>query len=189
MTNAATLTSIPKDDDLSVLNREALTRIYNQFAVPKGLKPVKVFQTRAKALARVQGLRDGTLKTNPVEATEEETPEVTTKTKTKATRPPKGPRAGRPAQVLDLKAASTIRAPRPGTMRAQIAKMLERDSGATVEQVNNQVGEGKWTVRHTREHIRLLHSSCGYGLKEDADTRRIHLIGTANVPAASAKGK
>lgn len=169
---------IPDNAGLNAMSLSAMLDLYNEHAESKGQKKVQSFRDKPTAWARLAALRDGT-KPEP-------RPRKTSGSR-KAAKAAKTKRPGRRAANWDLAAAKTIRAPRPGTMRERIARMLSNENGATVEQVNAQVGEGKWTRRHTREHILLLHTSCGYGLKQDPETGRIRLVGEATVPATGAK--
>jgi hypothetical protein len=134
---------------------------WNSFAgvVPfDALKPVKKFENRAKATARIwsaiQALvpQDSALEDAPPEdwpaTAEPETPfdaPAEPEPTTKASRAKKAPKA--PAAAKKAKPAAEPKAPRADTKKAQAIKMLGRKNGATNPEMQEAFGWQPHTVR------------------------------------------
>lgn len=99
-----------------------------------------------------------------------------------ATKPPKPPRTAKVpkpegeakaprALAFNLPLTADIKRPGRGK-RLAIFEMLQRKEGATFEEVQTATG---WDRKTAYEGIRLLHTYCGYGLKQ-GENGAIHLV-------------
>jgi hypothetical protein len=132
--------------------------IWNDLAGTPGfdkLKPVKKFENRAKATARIWAAIQTLAPTNGAAATEAtpapETPfdapaepEPTTKA-TAGKKAPKAAAAAKPAKAAEP--AAEPKAPREGTKKAQAIKMLSRKNGASNPELQEAMGWQPHTVR------------------------------------------
>lgn len=84
---------------------------------------------------------------------------------------------GRQPTLIDLKpkAQSSQIEPREKSMRGRIAVML-RGSGATLQEINDEIGGGKWTTRHTKAHVLLLNEVNGFGLEQNETSGKIRIV-------------
>lgn len=121
-------------------------------------KPVKRFSDRKTAIKRVLeqlGQKQGSPKTSPAP---KPAPVVTSTTERRV--------------QFDFPKKAHQKNTRQGTKRAKVMELLSRPKGATFDEVMDTIG---WDRRTTYEGIKLLHTSVGFGLREDADGR-IHLV-------------
>lgn len=148
-TNVATVPTTRKE--VAALSLGALTDLFNshQADETKRVKKMRNKASAVKAVCKILGIKGG------------------------GGGGSKGGGKGRVAALIDLKAKKVIVEPRAGSKREAVSVLLANGDGMTVEQVMEKIG---WDRRTAREGIRLLHLVCGFGLTEDATTRKIRLL-------------
>lgn len=165
--------TFPNNDALATMDRNALTKLYNEGATEKGAKVVKTFRDKATALARVIALRDGTKAPKGSRSK----PKGGTGRKAKANgngtrKTGGGGGKGRAHKPFDLPALKEVKEARKESKRAKLVEMLGSREGISVEEA---MKEFSWDRRTALEGIRLVHDLLGFGLKESAEGR-IHLV-------------
>jgi hypothetical protein len=149
-----------------------LVETWNSFAgaPPFGdLKPVKKFENRAKATARIWAAIQ---KLQPA-------PEAATPAPQAAPKPAKKAKAGKVAKAATdapttAPDAKTPKAPREGTAKARVIAMLQRKGGATLQEI---VAETDWQKHTVRGFISTLPKKTGIEItstRRESDQARVY---------------
>ena len=143
----------------SLWPRERLVQIWNSFAGVAGfgadLKPVKKFTDRTvgvariwKAIQKLNGVAEtseATLEAAPAPAKAGKAPKAAKGARKAAKVAPAKTKASKPTKAA--KKATEAATPREGSKKATVIAMLERKSGATLEEIMDKMGWQKHTVR------------------------------------------
>lgn len=127
-----------------------LGQLADLFNAQPGVKKIKKFRDRETAINRTWDA----LQAGGEKGGEEE-----------GVRAPRQPNFNYPPEKV-------IRPFREGTKRAQVVKMLQRERGASLDEIIEAIG---WDRRTAQEGIRLIHVHLGYGLRHDKETNRIKI--------------
>lgn len=141
------------EERLEELSGLELVALYNELR-PEA--PVKRFSDRKAGLRRVRA------------ALEERAP---------AAEPSPGPEPSpappQPEERLCLPLEYPIHHHRPNTRRGRIIRLMQREEGASIEEMCEATG---WSPRELRTTLKLINLHLGHGIEED-EHGRIHILG------------
>ena len=135
-------------------------------------KPVKKFENRDKAVARIWATIQRLANATAPKPAQEAPPATETKKagKPKAAKDPKPTPKGKPAKGKKTAAGK----PREGTHRAEVIAMLQRKGGATLEAIMEATG---WQKHSVRGFISILGSKSGMKVtssRRESDGARVY---------------
>lgn len=149
--------------DLGEIPTGGLLQLYNKLTG----KTTKKFKDRTAGLNQTWAA----LETKRATAQPAATAPVPTAPKAKKAAKPAGERKKREKRFV-FPVEKEIKEPKPGSKRAEVVRMLERQNGATLGEIQERIG---WSEKDAYEGTRLVHYACGFGMSQDANGR-IHLV-------------
>ncbi len=166
--NSPTLGLVDADRIENDLTGPELVVVYNQMGT--GSK-VKRFSDRTAGIRRVKGAlvalscrvptaidkkpQDAVVSTQPVKIKKKDLPLTGT-------------------SRIELLATGSIKPHRPNTRRGKLIRLMEREEGASLDEM---ASVSQWSVPEVRSILKMINSGLGHGVSEDPEGK-IHIVGT-----------
>lgn len=128
-------------------------------------KPIKKFSDRGAGIRRVKGELEAWVKAVRLGEIKPEKTEPATepKGKSKKSKAKAEPKEKEELPLLDLPMAEEVKHHRKGTRRGKIIALMEREEGATAEEM---MKVADWDARTLRITLKLINANIGYGIHE-----------------------
>lgn len=83
---------------------------------------------------------------------------------------------GRRVKPVNLKPGKEVTEPKDWTERFKVLAVLRQKGGATLAEVNEAAGEGKWSMGRARSAVMWLNKVNGWGVETDPTTGKMTLV-------------